>query len=461
MKNLPWTIAGAVFALMTVACDDAGSDDGDPSGSESGESGDSGEPMACPAPTGPTLHDGELGLAEVWTAEGSPHIVTQWVRVPEAATLKIEPCAEVRLQEDAALVFGSANASAGPTLIAEGEPGKEIRFVRDGEAPWSAIVVYEPARASLTHAVLEGGGADRFLYNASLVIRGDGETPSKRPVHVEDVTIRGSLGHGAVAEWAGGFDGESRGLVVTDSGNEAFPFPVRVGEHGLDTLPAGDYRGNAIDEVLIMDEGANKAAGLQEDATLRERGVPYRVGDSEVSSLRIGGEAGLTTLTIEAGVVLRFTPGTVLEVEHWTSDVEPATGAVIAMGTAERPIVFTSAADVPAAGDWVGLWFGSVPAASNRIDHAVVEYAGGECGCVGFTCTGADEGSVLFVSGVPASGFVTNTTIRRGAGHGFTRGWQSGGPDFTASNRFEDVAGCAQTMPRDDVPECGVGDGCG
>lgn len=471
MKTIHTTLTGATLALLTqltLACD-TGADDTDTGATttEPGTTGASDEPtggeLTCPAPTmGPTLHDGELGVNEVWKADGSPHIVTRWVTVPESATLTIEPCAEVRMQKDAALVFGRANADAGPTLIAEGEPGREIKFSRDGADPWSAIVVHAPASASLKNVMLAGGGSDRFLANATLVLRGDGTTPTRKPVYIEDVTIHASLGHGVLAQWTAGFADGSSGLRVTASGNADFPFPVRLGEHTLDSLPAGDYTGNRIDEILLDDEGANQSAGLQEDATLHDRGVPYRIGEYETSSLRIGGgDAPMTTLTIEPGVVLRFHPGTVFEVEHWTSDVDPATAAVVALGTADKPIVFTSAADSPAPGDWVGLWFGSVPAAHNRIDHAVLEYAGGECGCVGFTCTGADEGSVLFVEGVPADAFITNTTIRHGAGHGFTRGWLGGGPDFTATNTFDDIAGCQQTMPRDLVPDCGQSNGCG
>ncbi|HEY0138901.1 MAG TPA: hypothetical protein VGB85_32670 [Nannocystis sp.] len=456
-----------MFALSGLCGCDGGSQGESSTGAEStGAATDAttdGPAEACAVPTaGPTVHDGELGMNEVWTAEAGPHIVTQWVRVPDGATLTIEPCAEVRMQKDAALVFGHANGTVVTTLRAEGEPDRPIRFVRDGAEPWSAIVAFDPAQLSLAHVTLEGGGSDRFLWNASLVLRGIGETPTRRLAKLVDVTIRDSVGHGVVAAWASGFLPGSSGLTVTDSGNEEFPFPVRVGEHALDSLPDGDYTGNRVDEILIEDEGANLAAGLQEDATLHDRGVPYRVGEWEGARLRVGGgERPMTTLTIEPGVVLRFTPGAAFEVEHWTSDVEPATGAVVALGTAEKPIVFTSAAPSPAPGDWVGLWFGSVPAAHNRIDHARIEYAGGECSCVGFTCTAAAEASVLFIEGVPASGFITNTTFAHGAGHGISRGWRGGGPDFTASNRFEDIAGCAQTMTRDLNNMCPDGDGCG
>ncbi|WAS99332.1 hypothetical protein [Nannocystis punicea] len=470
MKTSTWTTS-AVLTLCTLsACpaEEATTDSPDTDTSTGATATDTeapttGAPEACPAPmAGPTMHDGEVGMNEVWTADGSPHIVTRFVSVPDGATLTIEPCAEVRMQADAALVFGHTSSTVVTTLKAEGEPERPIRFVRDGEAPWSALVAYHTAQLLLSHVTLEGGGSDGFLYNASLVLRGDSETPTKKLARVDHVTVKDSVGTGVLAQWVSGFLPESTQLVVTGSGSAENPYPVRLGEHTLDSLPDGDYTGNLVDKIHIDEEGANSSGGLQEDATMRDRGVPYHFGEFGGSRFSVGGPAqALTTLTIEPGVKIEFLPGTALEIEHWTSDVEPATGALVAVGTAEQPIVFTSAAETPAPGDWIGLWYGSVPAAHNRLEHARVEYAGGECGCVGFTCAEADEASILFVEGMPASAFIQNTAIAHSAGNGISRGWQGGGPDFSASNTFEDIAGCEQTVPRDENNACPEGDGCG
>lgn len=471
LKKNSITAAAAVLTLCTLSACPAGEATTDSPDTETGtdptasdtEAPTTGAPAECPAPTaGPTMHNGAIGMNEVWTAEGSPHIVTRFVSVPDGATLTIEPCAEVRMQPDAALVFGHPGAALVTTLKAEGEPERPIRFVRDGDAPWSALVAYHPAQMLLSHVTLEGGGSDRFLYNASLVLSGDGETPTKKLARVDHVTVKDSVGTGVLAQWVSGFMPGSTQLVVTGSGSEDNPYPVRLGEHTLDSLPDGDYTGNLVDKIHIDDEGANNSGGLQEDGTMRDRGVPYHFGEFSGSRFRIGGPGqALTTLTIEPGVRIEFLPGTGLEIEHWTSDVNPATGALVAVGTADRPIVFTSAAETPAPGDWIGLWYGSVPAAHNRVEHARIEYAGGDCGCSGFTCAGADEASVLFISGVPASAFIRDTTIAHSAGHGISRGWRGGGPDLSASNTFEDIAGCDQTVPRGEDNTCPEGDGCG
>jgi hypothetical protein len=76
------------------------------------------------------------------------------------------------------------------------------------------------------------------------------------------------------------------------------------------------------------------------------------------------------TLTIEKGVRLRFQPGTYIEVGHRGS-------RLVARGSADQPIVFTSAASSPKCGDWVGLVLDDTIGEST-LEHAVVEFAGQE-----------------------------------------------------------------------------------
>ncbi len=74
-------------------------------------------------------------------------------------------------------------------------------------------------------------------------------------------------------------------------------------------------------------------------------------------------------LTIEPGVTLRFHADTFLEVGHQGS-------RIVARGTKDKPIVFTSAASSPKAGDWVGIVFDDSVGKGSTIEHAVIEYAG-------------------------------------------------------------------------------------
>jgi hypothetical protein len=184
--------------------------------------------------------------------------------------------------------------------------------------------------------------------------------------------------------------------------------------------------------------------------------VPYQVGRSKEHNLLIGGRTDdkLVTLTIEPGVVLRFTKGSALKVQHFTN-LEPSTAALRALGTAAKPIVFTSDSATPAAGDWHGLWFGGVPDASNAIDHVRIEYAGYDCGCILNTCSqiSQHEGAIILTA-QPPSAFVTNTVFANIAGHGITQGYDGSFIDLKPTNTFEGVSGCAQTRPRDTATSC-------
>ena len=215
-------------------------------------------------------------------------------------------------------------------------------------------------------------------------------------------------------------------------------------------MPSGDYSGNVADAILIDPKYA-----LAEDAVMRDRGVPYRIGDSNNDHFTIGsGVQGAppTVLTIEPGVTLAFHPNTALRIESATGPF-PATGALVAAGTAAKPIVFTSAASTPQPGDWVGLWFGGIVSEQTRISHSRIEYTGADCGCVLLTCNTLDgfEGA-LIMSQEPPGPFLQDSVIAHGSGHGVVLGYDGGPIEFSEGNDFDDIGGCDVTLPR--LPMC-------
>ncbi len=80
------------------------------------------------------------------------------------------------------------------------------------------------------------------------------------------------------------------------------------------------------------------------------------------------------TLTLEPGVRVEATMGTSLDV-GWQNE---SGGRLVAAGTAEAPIVFTSASASPTPGDWAGIQLKRETLAGTVFDHVVVEYAGAE-----------------------------------------------------------------------------------
>jgi hypothetical protein len=144
-------------------------------------------------------------------------------------------------------------------------------------------------------------------------------------------------------------------------------------------------------------------------------------------------------------------------------------GVLIALGTAAKPIVFTSGEANPAPGDWVGLWLNT--ATGSRLDYVEINYAGAASSLVSTNCRLANtpDNAALLVGDfstqyVPPSNMITNSKITNSAGYGINAMWQAGifnSVDLTATNVFQSNARCKQTYNALTPPGvCPVGGGC-
>ncbi|MGN6107813.1 MAG: hypothetical protein ACTHU0_22085, partial [Kofleriaceae bacterium] len=284
---------------------------------------------------------------------------------------------------------------------------------------------------------------------------GDGALPRKEILFVDHVVVEGSGGAGLRLDVGAAFAPGSRDLVVRGAGAEdpEHPFPLEFGESAVPTVPAGTYTGNAKDELLIDPETVGEGGGFQVDSTMRSYGVPWRVRNSIAGdSLAIGNGNEDAVLTIEPGVVLRFEAGVALHIE---SDLD-GMSAIRAIGTAAQPIVFTSAAPAPAAGDWRGLYFNGPVSPQNALEHVRIEYTGADCACSLVSCTeGVEEyEAAIIFSRQPPAMFLKSSVIAHGAGHGVVAGYDGTAFDWRATNTFEDIAQCAVTRPRASDTSC-------
>lgn len=79
-------------------------------------------------------------------------------------------------------------------------------------------------------------------------------------------------------------------------------------------------------------------------------------------------------LTIEAGATVMFASGAALNIGAQGG----ASGAtLLANGTAEKPIIFTSSATTKSAGDWDYIWFGEGASNISSMEYCTIEYGGG------------------------------------------------------------------------------------
>lgn len=452
-------LALALAAPLASGCaDDAGGADGnDGSGGGGGQAPDDDgdgpdtepepptQPSGCPVPTkGPTVHRASaIEADETWTADGSPHIVEGFIAVRKA-TLTIEPCAVVQFDGIyAGLTIAYPAAPTTGNLVAEGTAERPITFQGLDGARWGHVLVEAGGTARLAHVTMENGGGydDR---GGTLFVHGDGTLPTRHDVFVDHVTIRDSAGAGVVLDRLGAFTADSDALVITGSGTELWPHPVLTDEHGIGTLPRGDYTGNLVDKIHV-----NPTSRLLESATMKNLGVPYAIGTFPEDDFVVGSDVvgAPAILTIEPGVRIEMHRGTSFEAEHWTND-EPATGAIVAEGTAEQPIVFTSGEATPQPGDWQGLWFGGVALAENSFRHVRLEYTGADCGCILIGCSDIPgyEGAAIF-SQQPPRAFFEDTVVAHGSANGVVLGYRGDVVDMAGGITFEDLEGCPQTAP--------------
>ena len=389
----------------------------------------------CATPTGAGTMHASVTAAETWTAAASPHIIPFDINV--SAALTIEPCAVVKIA-----VKGTVTVRTGGSFTAAGAPGLPVTIdsVVSG-MPFSQIRSLGGA-ISLTHTIVRGGG-DPLNTNVAYAAAIHLQTGT---LHVDDLEIADSKSQGIYIDGPTGFDATSKNLVVHGSAG----FPVHTYARVIGSIPTGTYTGNARDAIGIAGSGGS----VSSDQTLHDRGVPYHVGSGmdggrmDIDSMVAGVVA---VLTVEPGVTMQFPPGGTFNVGLGAGPAA-AKGALIAIGTAQKKITFTSdQGAASAAGDWLGLGFGGAVDGRSVMTKTVVRFAGGAQVSGSNSCPypgriGTNYAAIR-IFGVPTTQFITNTEIPESARDGIDRGWRDDlQPDFLATNTIT-VTGCKETTP--------------
>jgi hypothetical protein len=451
-------------ALVLTAC--PAPEDDDPSADSTGGGG-GGEVTpeviamrgACADADGAgTEHGGDITADETWAAADGPHRITTNLRV--RATLTIEPCALVLIDPGVRVEIGGTTEAG--RVVANGEAtDDEVRpiNIRAADGAWGEIGVMAGGELELSIAEIQGGGRDTD-YGSALVVYGIAEgTNDGAPVvstTLDRVYIHDAVGHGLELAGWGALTESSRDVWIRDCGGDVSPEAVRIEPGVASSLPVGlALEGNVRDEILLSTSKA-----FMRDDTLKDLGAPYRQRGQLY--LAPGADGAPVTLTIEPGVTLAFEEGAGSGIEVGSSDARQ--GILVAEGTADAPILFTSALEAKAAGDWMGIIFVNVPISGNRISNATIEYAGGESGHDGFGCGPGDNDAAIIIHGQGPDGtapdpIVTNTSFDHIGGETvIVSGWTSdSGPDLSASNTFgANTPGCHVSQPQ----RTGTGDVC-
>jgi hypothetical protein len=147
-------------------------------------------------------------------------------------------------------------------------------------------------------------------------------------------------------------------------------------------------------------------------------GSPYIV-TSTITVQGTDGADGITTLTIEPGVQVKFNSGLYIAIGYTSG----SPGALVAQGTSVDPIVFTSNLANPSPGDWKGIrFFLTADPVSTIMEYCRIQYAGNAYGVISIKDASPSFNQIivensggydLFYRGV-VGGTVSNCTLNTG-----------------------------------------------
>lgn len=404
----------------------------------------------CPATAdsatwGPgTPHEQPIEAAQTWTAAASPHRVKWSLLV--TSPLTIEPCAVV-LMEPPSGATASLTVNGDGRLVAEGTAAQPILIrglprADDGKRVGNTInaVTSKGEAIRLAYVTIEGSGETAAsLGDYMVTLQGSG-TSTPKTIHVDHVTLRDGYGGGIYLSETDRFSANSSDLAVTGmratgglspDTNMPREAPVHfVSAEAVRTLPSGSYSGNASDHIAVGSFNSG-GARITESGSWKDPGVPYFMR----SGLKIVPSASNPTLTLEAGVTLKWTTGASLsnrgaiEVGYAATGNERAT--LLVAGTATKPVTMEGVTDQP--GAWAGIEI-HLAGSDSRLSHALLRHSGLESSTAIIDCSGLGRRFAIGVNyaarlGEPDSSIIRDTTIRdaKAGTVGIMRGWTSTG----------------------------------
>jgi hypothetical protein len=330
-----------------------------------------------------------------WTLAGSPYIVTGYITVQGAtsagATLTIEPGVQVRFNSGRYLNIGASSGNPG-ALIAQGTAAAPIIFTSNQATPsagyWNTIRFYntaDDAASTLEHCAIQYAVNGVNIQQASPTIRNTTiSNSSSYGINIANgaPTIDSCQfsANGNYDLWYSGTIGGSltgssitKGIYLLATGAVAFSgnaiqqnnsYPIKAYADNVGAVVNGCTINN-VDGASYLEVSGNT---ITKDATWTAA-IPYLI--SGYPTVQGATSAG-ATLTIAPGVQVRFNSGRYLNIG--ASSGNP--GALIAQGTAEAPIVFTSNQTAPTAGYWNTIrFYNTADDATSILEHCTIQYA--------------------------------------------------------------------------------------
>ncbi len=320
--------------------------------------------LLCCAAAGPILAEtpvhGRIAEDQTWTRIESPYVLEKTILVEEGVTLRVEPGVVVHAagERSGLLVRGS--------LVAEGRSEEPIVFApaRGSAARGWMGIRFEapggPVPSGLVHVEIRGAGS-RSWHGL--------RRPASLAIEAPGVSIRDS----AIV------DGRGEGILLADGATAE--------------IARSEIRGNAGHAIWANDADSTRSA-LSEILVRGNRPDAFRIEGQLDASATWTAEIPFLLerdVVVAPGARLTLLPGATVKGASSKTELR-LRGRIVAKGTPEAPVVFTSAADdsvggdtngdgnasSPAPGEWMGITLeGFLGGGGGTIESAEIRYAGG------------------------------------------------------------------------------------
>jgi len=335
--------------------------------------------------------NGTVSTNTIWTAD-NVYIVTGSITIGNNATLTIEPGTSVKFNSNMEIDVASSGFG---TIKALGTAEKPILFTSNAtnktKGDWFGFWLYEGSNGcEFAYCTFEYG-AGYSETQGVMNLRSDVEAS------FDHCTFKNNNGYGIQLNSSASFSSFNYNNFSDNTNKGVDIYANYVSTMGIN---------NTYDSEILVEGDHVVENG---DVNWKNQGTTLLVNDD----IEVGSTSG-TKLIIEAGIRLAFMKNAELGVAYASN----TTGLIVANGTTEKPIVFTSASNYPGKGDWDGIWFYTNTANGNSFDHCVIEYGGGY----------SDDGNFIFKSGVSEKVSISNSIIRYSKGYGL---YKSSGSDNT------------------------------
>ncbi|MFA6035046.1 MAG: hypothetical protein WC889_19260, partial [Myxococcota bacterium] len=326
--------------------------------------------------------------------------------IAAAVKITLEPGVKVVFSQDTGMTI-----SGNQVLVAAGTVDDPIILTGEGKArgSWKGLVFDGNliADSRLDYVVVEYAGSVKSDKDAAAVkLVADSRGARLSMTHT---MLKQSQGWGL---WLTGSAVLPQFAANVISGNQLGP--VNADAEVVGVLDAASkYNGNDVDQVRV------RAYRLSKAARWAALGVPYYLE----SSLSLSAD-----LTVAPGVTFIMAEGFGLTVSGDAS-------ALIAVGTAQAPIVFTG--ESKARGSWKGIIFDGSNNNRNKMSHVTVEWAGS-------TASDVDGAAVKLIAdshGVQLN--MSQTTLKQSQGWGLYMVGSAIVPAFTGNVLTQNLLGPA------------------